>query len=87
MAKVVHEYDVKTDAKRRVTLRTASYLYYRAREYEDGRIVLEPRELRAPESISRLTLGHMDDAMRNFAMGRVGDEFELDEVADLITED
>jgi hypothetical protein len=85
MMKAIREYDVKADSKRRVTLRNA-YDYYHATEYEDGRIVLEPRELRPPASVSRLTLDHMDEAMRAFARGEVGDEFELDEVQDLIHE-
>jgi hypothetical protein len=86
VAKVIHEYDLKADAKRRVTLRSADYSYYHAREYADGRILLEPRELRAPDSISRLTLRHMDEAVRNFSTGKVGDEFEPEDVKDLIAE-
>jgi len=85
MPKAIAEYDLKTDAKKRVTLRRA-YDYYHATEYEDGRIVLEPRVLRAPEAISRLTLSHMDSAMRAFAAGDVGDEFDLSEVQDLLDE-
>jgi hypothetical protein len=85
MRKAIAEYDLKTDSKKRVTLRRA-HGYYHATEYEDGRILLEPRELRAPESISRLTLSHMDEAMRAFAAGSVGDEFDLSEVQDLLDE-
>jgi hypothetical protein len=85
MAKAIAEYDLKTDSKKRVTLRRP-YEYYHATEYDDGRIVLEPRVLRAPESISRLTLAHMDEAMRSMAAGIVGDEFDLSEVQHLIDE-
>ena len=86
MAKVSNEYDVKTDAKRRVTLRSARYSYYHAREYEDGRIVLEPRELKEPDTVSALTLSHMDEAMGNIAAGNVGEEFDLADVQDLLDE-
>ena len=85
MPKAIAEYDVKTDSRKRVTLRRA-YDYYHATEYDDGRIVLEPRELRAPDSVSRLTLSHMDEAMRSFGRGAVGDEFDLEDVRDLIDE-
>jgi hypothetical protein len=68
-------------------LRSTRYTYYHAKEYDDGRVLLEPRELRVPASISRLTLGHMDEAIRNLSQGEVGDSFELNEVQDLINED
>jgi hypothetical protein len=48
---------------------------------------LEPG-MHAPSAyISRLVLYHLDEAMRSFAQGQVGDEFDLDEVRDLIEED
>ena len=42
---VVKDYDVHIDNKKRVTLRGAKYQYYNVREYENGCIMLEPREL------------------------------------------
>ena len=86
MAEIVREYDMKVDSKRRVTLRASEYRYYHAREFEDGRILLEPREPKAPNSISSLTLAHMDEAIRRMDAGEVGDEFDLDEVEDLVHE-
>ena len=86
MSEVVREYDLKTDSKRRLTLRSSEYTYYHAREFEDGRILLEPRELRPPETLSRMTLGHMDEAIRRMDAGEVGEEFDLSEVEDLLRE-
>ncbi len=86
MAEVIREYDLKTDSKRRVTLRSSEYTFYHAREFEDGRILLEPRELRPPAILSRTTLGHMDEAIRRMDAGEVGDEFDLSEVEDLLNE-
>ena len=43
----VKDYDVHIDSKKRVTLRGAKYQYYNVREYENGCIMLEPRELPA----------------------------------------
>ena len=67
-----------------MTLRSSEYRFYHAREFEDGRILLESRELRAPETISKLTLAHMVEAIRRMDAGDVGGEFEPDEVADLL---
>lgn len=78
--KVVAERDVRVDSKKRVTLTGAEYEHYRMRRYDDGRILLEPRELRVPDAISRRTLAHVDEAMTNLSAGIAGDEFDLDEV-------
>jgi hypothetical protein len=86
VAEVRREYEVKADSKRRVTLRSSEYTYYHAWEFEDGRILLEPRELRAPATLSHTTLGHMDEAIRRMNAGEVGDEFDLSEVEDLLNE-
>jgi hypothetical protein len=83
---VTAEYDVKRDARKRVTLRSSPYEYYHATEYADGSVVLEPRELRVPDSISRRTLHGMDAAVRNLDAGIVGDEFDLGEVQELLDE-
>jgi hypothetical protein len=40
-----------------------------------------------PDSISVLTLMHMDAAMAGIAAGEVGEEFDLNEVRDLLEED
>lgn len=48
----VKDYTVHIDSKKRITLRGALYQYYNVREYQNGCIMLEPRELTVPESIS-----------------------------------
>ncbi len=62
-------YIVHLDNKKRVTLRGAAYQYYNVKEYGNGCIVLEPRELTIPETISAKTLSDMDEAIRNFKKG------------------
>jgi hypothetical protein len=84
--RVTAEYDVKRDARKRVTLRSTRYEYFHATEYADGSVMLEPRELRIPDSISRRTLEGMYAAVRNLDAGVVGDEFDLSEVQDLLDE-
>jgi hypothetical protein len=67
----VSEYDAKIDVKKRLTLRGARYGHYHVREYKDGRIVLEPRELVKPFTVSRRTLKMMDSSMANLKRGTV----------------
>ena len=73
----VKEYDAKVDVKRRVTLRGASFDHYHVKEYEDGRIELEPRQLVTPFEVSRLSLKMMDQSMENLKKGRVSDPIDL----------
>ena len=74
---VVKDYDVHIDSKKRVTLRGAKYQYYNVREYENGGIMLDPRELITPEEISSKTLASMDQAIRNFKLGQVSNPVDL----------
>jgi hypothetical protein len=52
----VKEYDAKLDSRKRITIRDAEYDHYHVREFEDGRIVLEPRVLVAPNPVTAKTL-------------------------------
>ena len=73
----VKNYDVHIDSKKRVTLRGARHQYYNVKEYDNGCIMLEPRELAIPEEISSRTLSGMDQAIRNFKLGQVSDPVDL----------
>lgn len=73
----VKDYTVHIDSKKRVTLRGAAYKYYNVREYKNGCIILEPRELIVPESISARTLKDMDRAIANFKKGEVSEAVDL----------
>jgi hypothetical protein len=73
----VSEYDAKIDAKKRMTLRGAAFGHYHVREYGDGRIVLEPRELVRPITVSRRTLKMMDTSMENLKKGRVSEPIDI----------
>ena len=65
MMTAVKDYTVHIDNKKRVTLRGALYQYYNVKEYDNGCIMLEPRELTVPESVSAATLRDMDKAISN----------------------
>ena len=49
----------------------------KVKEYENGCIMLEPRELVTPDSISARTLEDMDKAISNFKMGAVSPAIDL----------
>ncbi len=74
---VVVDYTAHLDAKHRVTLRGAKYTYYQVKEYENGCIILEPRELTVPKGISEKTLAVMDEAVQNFKAGKVSAPIDL----------
>ena len=63
--------------KKRITLRGATYQYYNVKEYGNGCIILEPRELSVPKSISSRTLADMDRAVSNFKRGDVSSAIDL----------
>ena len=77
MMTAVKDYTVHIDNKKRVTLRGALYQYYNVKEYDNGCIMLEPRELTVPESVSAATLRDMDEAISNFKMGEVSQPIDL----------
>ena len=73
----VKDYTVHIDSKKRITLRGALYKYYNVKEYDNGCIVLEPRELTIPDGISIKTLEDMDKAVNNFKSGKLSEPIDL----------
>ena len=73
----VKDYTVHIDSKKRVTLRNAAYQYYHVKEYQNGCIMLEPRILSVPETISEKTLSDMDQAIENFKLDQVSPLIDL----------
>lgn len=69
MKEIQKTYDIKLDSKKRFTIRNPKYEYYHVIEMEDGRIILEPRELVEPFTISKSTLEAMDKDMENLKNG------------------
>ena len=79
----VKSYDAKIDSKKRITLRNVSYEYFHVEEYDDGRILLEPRELTKPFQVSVRTLKMMDSSMENFNKGLVSESIDFSVYADI----
>lgn len=81
-ANAIRSYDAKIDSKKRITLRNALFEYFHVEEYDDGTIVLEPRELAKPFSVSANTLAIMDSSIENLKNGTVSDPIDLSVVGD-----
>ena len=73
----IKNYTVHIDDKKRITLSGALYQYYNVKEYINGCIILEPRELVVPDSISKRTLKVMDKAIENYKIGEVSEAIDL----------
>ncbi len=70
-------YTAHLDSKNRLTIRDAMYEYYSVQEYDNGCVILEPRVLTEPDSISKKTLDSMDKAVANFKEGNVSEPIDL----------
>lgn len=79
-AMVQTDYTAHLDAKNRLTIRGAKYVYYQVKEYTNGCILLEPRELVRPKEISQRTLKMMDEAVANLKQGKASAPLDLSEL-------
>lgn len=75
---VIKEYDAHLDVKKRITLREAGAEYYAVKMFDDGCIMLEPRVLVPPETVSKRTLKMLDKAAMNFKNGKVSAPIDID---------
>ncbi len=69
----VREYDAKLDSRKRLTIRDAGYEHYHVKEFEDGTVVLEPRVLVVPNSVTAKAL-HDAEAGRTVKAFDTADE-------------
>lgn len=75
---IVKEYEAHLDTKNRITIRGAESEYYAVKKFSDGRVLLEPRVLVPPESVSKRALKMLDRSATNFAKGKVSTPIDLD---------
>ena len=73
----IREYDAKIDSKKRITLRGSRFAYYHVMEFPNGKIELQPRELREPFEISKNSLQMMDMSMENLKKGISGEPIDF----------
>ena len=77
MELTLKNYDAKLDSKKRITIRNPKYEYYHVTEQADGVVVLEPRELVDPFTISKNTFESMKEDAENLKKGIVSDPIKL----------
>lgn len=77
--KMVRNYTAHIDSKKRITIRSGLYQYYNVKEYENGCILLEPRELSTPKGISAEALRDIDESIANLDKGKVSKPIDLSE--------
>ncbi len=73
MSETIREYDAKVDNKKRLTLRETPYEYYHIKHFNDGRILLQPRELVAPYEMSDETLELINKSVEDMKAGKATD--------------
>lgn len=77
MDAIIKSYDTHLDAKKRITLRGAKFQNYFVKVFDNGCIILEPRVLKMPDTISKKTIDDMDRAVANIKAGTVSDPVDL----------
>ena len=78
-SKVIKQYTTSLDTKRRITIREAAFSHYNVKVYNDGRVVLNPRVLIDPNSISKNTFKMIESSMKNFKERKVSEPIKLDQ--------
>ena len=76
---VVKQYTTSLDAKRRITIREAAFNLYNVKVYSDGKVMLSPRILIDPNTVSKNTFKVIESSMKNFKDGKVSDPIKLNE--------
>lgn len=77
MEAVLKTYDARLDSKKRITIRNPKYEYYHVVEQENGVVVLEPRQLVDPLTLSKKTYEQMIEDAENAKKGIVSKPIKL----------
>jgi hypothetical protein len=75
--RVIDQYDVVADAKKRISLRKSQAKHYRVRVLSDGSFLLEPQALVPVQLISARTLKMLDQSARNLKKGVASPPIDL----------
>jgi hypothetical protein len=74
---VLNQYTAHLDTKKRLTIRGALAEFFAVKEFSDGHVLLEPRVLVDPATISKRTLRVMDQSAGNLKAGRASPVIDL----------
>lgn len=77
--KIVKQYTTSLDTKKRITIREAAFSLYNVKVYNDGKVVLNPRVLIDPNTVSKKTFKMIESSMKNLKEGKVSSPIKLDE--------
>ena len=75
--KVVEDYDVAADAKKRISLRNAKAKYFHVKAFSNGCYLLEPRVLVPPQAVSARSLKMLDKSVANLKKGLASAPIDL----------
>ncbi len=75
---IIKKYEANLDDKKRLTVRGVSFKHYVVEVYSNGRIVLNPRILIDPNSVSKNTLKMIEKSMKNFKEGKASEPIDLE---------
>ncbi len=75
---IIKKYEANLDNKKRLTVRGVSFKHYVVEVYSNGKIVLNPRLLIDPNTISKNTLKMIEKSMKNFKEGKVSEPIDID---------
>ena len=84
VVKTKKEYDTKLDSKNRLTVREASHRYFHVSVFDDGTILLKPRILVDPETISKNALKMIDKSINNFKNKKVSKKIDIEKYLSLL---
>ncbi len=77
-AEIVRKYETNLDSKKRLTVRGVPFKHYVVEVYSNGKVVLNPRVLVDPNTMSKNTLKMIEKSMKNFKEGKVSEPIELE---------
>lgn len=81
------EYDTVLDNRKRVTIRgNIDTSNYHIKKFNNGMIVMEPRELVRPKTISEDSLNMIYNSVKNFKAGRKGKPVDLEKINKILEE-
>lgn len=81
------EYDTVLDSRKRVTIRgNIDTQNYHIKKFKNGVIVMEPRELVKPKTISEDSLNMIYNSVRNFKAGKKGKPVDLERINKILEE-
>lgn len=76
-AEIIKKYETNLDSKKRLTIRGGVFKHYVVEVYSNGKVVLNPRVLIDPNTISKNALNMIEKSMENLKNGNVSEPIDL----------